>query len=42
MNLRELAEPPAVENLEDASRRVLEYIGGGLAAIAATLLGVLR
>jgi hypothetical protein len=38
----ELAESPAAQNIEDASMRVLEYIVGGLAAIAALLLGLVR
>ena len=42
MNRPELADPPAARNVEDASMRVLEYIVGGLAAIAALLLGLLR
>ena len=42
MNRPELAEPPAARNVDDASMRILEYLVGGLAAIAALLLGVLR
>jgi hypothetical protein len=42
VNRPRLAEPPAARTVEDASMRVLEYLVGGLAAIAALLLGFLR
>ncbi len=42
MNRPELADQQGARNVEDASMRALEYIVGGLAAIAALLLGLVR